>query len=109
MMSERVKAWHLLLPTPYRDLSIGTLHNHSTLFELCACRGGGGGLVEGESDVMANPGGRGGTESLSLGTNCETTAPPPFWTKDSPCFATDTFTAPPFMDTNGQPIEINIE
>ena len=40
-------------------------------------------------------GGGGGIASLSVGTNCETTAPP-FWTKDSPCFATSKFTAPSF-------------
>ena len=39
--------------------------------------------------------GGGGTDSLSLGTNCETTAPL-FWTKDSPYFATSKFTAPSF-------------
>ena len=43
-----------------------------------------------------DPGGGGGvTDSLSLSTNCETTAPP-IWTKDSPCFATSKFTAPSF-------------
>ena len=30
------------------------------------------------------PGGGGGTDSLSLGTNCETTAPPPFWPLTAP-------------------------
>ena len=51
-------------------------------------------------------GGGGGTDSLSLGTNCETTVPP-FWTKDSPYFATSTFTAPSFHGC--QPPEINTE
>ena len=41
-------------------------------------------------------GGRGGgTDSLSLSTNCETTALL-FSTKDRPCFATSKFTAPSF-------------
>ena len=39
--------------------------------------------------------GGGGAHYLSLGTNCETTAPP-FLAIDSPCFATAKFTAPSF-------------
>ena len=48
-----------------------------------------------DADGPESPGGGGGTDSLSLGTNCETTAPL-FLAIDSPCFATAKFTAPCF-------------
>ena len=58
---------------------------------------------------MAPGGGGGGdTDSLSLGTNCETTAPL-FGQMTAPGFAISKFTAPLFMDASEQPLEISIK
>ena len=53
------------------------------------------------------PGG-GGTDSLSLGTNCETTAPP-FWLLTTPVLQPPNLQPALFMEAKGQPLEINIE
>ena len=56
------------------------------------------------------PGGGGGADSLGLGTNCETTAPPPFFDKGQPLVLLFPNLQPPlFMDTQEQPLEISIK
>ena len=49
-----------------------------------------------------------GTDSLSLGTNCETTAPI-FGQRTAPVFIPLDLQPPLFMDAQGQLLEINIE
>ena len=61
--------------------------------------GGGGGVGEGG----------GGTDSLSLGTNCETAPPLPFWPLTAPVLHPPNLQPPLFMEAEGQPLEINIE
>ena len=58
--------------------------------------------------VSPRGGGGGGTDSLSLGTNCETTAPP-FWPLTAPVLLPPNLQPPIFMEAQGQPLEINIE
>ena len=51
---------------------------------------------------------RGGTDSFSLATNLETTAPPPlrFWSRTAPGFASTDLHPPLFMEAQGQPLQI---
>ena len=50
----------------------------------------------------------GGTDSLSLGTNCETTAPL-FGQRTAPVLLPPNLQPPLFMGAQGQPLEINSE
>ena len=74
--------------------------------EVCVWGGGG------ERRHVSLHQSRGGcTDSLSLCTNCKTTAPPPpfFWDKGQPLVLPSPKLQPPlFMDTQKQPLEIII-
>ena len=61
----------------------------------------------GEGGGGDTPGG-GGTDSLSLSTNCETTAPL-FGQRTASVLLPPILQPPLFMGAQGQPLEINIE
>ena len=58
--------------------------------------------------LSQTPGGGGGTDSLSLSTNCETTAPL-FGQRTAPVLLPPNLQPPLFMDNQAQPLEISVK
>ena len=81
------------------------------LMSFSICEGLGEGEIRGVMSLDGREGdspGEGGTDSLSLSTNCETTAPR-FGQSTAPVLLPPNLQPPLFMDNQAQPLEISIK